>query len=1052
MACKSDNQNITQKFLTIVDDGNLTLLRDFLAENNHIIDVNATNKHGESGLHIAAGYGKLEVVKELYKNGANLDATDKLGDTPMYWAARNGHNDVVQFFCRNNVSVNHRDKTGETALHVASRYGHPDVLQSLITYQANVDLQDNDGDTPLLCGCWHGLQNIVEILVQSGASVFLRNDDGDTPLHVAAVRGNYSIVRYLCEHGRSEMNSVNKNGHSPLYLATKRNHLDIVQYFCEHGCNLNLQDKNGNTPLHEASREGLLSLVYTLFAAQCNLDIQNNDGQTPLYLAATNGHSDIVRCLCSGGCFLDNIDNEGQTVDQAADATGYNSIATMLQTLRQEKMRDRCLSELKLGRLQVDRVRLLVCGAAGVGKTSLISSLKNKFFRNSRNNRCGNNYFGAAANRERTHGFCVEQCSIPGAGCFSIWDFSGHYEYYPAHEYFLQGASNLIYLIVCCQLHSYQYQLAQVKFWLAMIKSKFCPHNFIQYAGHRSQKPFVVLVQSFADRLPSLLSHNESDTFDVTFSTINNRKEMMSYSHSSFSSDTSIQSTTANQLLKCVEEEFGQYFIFTDKVFNLDCRKSRGSQMQLLRLKLGLLRLSVLKEQPWLPRLTASIQHALSVWRQELKEFPVMTWENFLCRVQEDLNPLITSDRLRIIAKALNSTGEIAYIPDGHLKNLIVLDPDWLGQRIFGSLLAADDWPVPCFHTVTGAVSLNEIQRVYEELDALSVVHLLEHFEMCIAIKDRNMYEIPLLIKMEPLYGLWEKELQFTIYAGLRLETSSQSSIFSPGLFPRAQIHIRKMFIDDNIEMNQDITSWTNGLKYSNGQTEVYLRQVKQNSTIEILVRGDDASRNQCCELLKQFHDTVTGVINNSNPSTNVNINILSSWSMMEHWKEPLTYTSLEIFNAERTTGILTTPGYLSESICDLLCCGCKEMEITAQSAPYTSIRDIPLRTRIELCRMLDPLDPFGRDWCLLALQLGIQDEVSAIDNISDARSPTDRLLAVWNDKNPCDTVVTLVDALIHIGRLDAAKELVNGLSPFHNPNYSIIMNIEGFASTSFAV
>jgi ankyrin repeat protein len=35
-------------------------------------------QHGESGLHIAAGYGKLEVVKELYKNGANLDATDKV--------------------------------------------------------------------------------------------------------------------------------------------------------------------------------------------------------------------------------------------------------------------------------------------------------------------------------------------------------------------------------------------------------------------------------------------------------------------------------------------------------------------------------------------------------------------------------------------------------------------------------------------------------------------------------------------------------------------------------------------------------------------------------------------------------------------------------------------------------------------------------------------------------------------------------------------------------------------------------------------------------------
>ena len=47
---------------------------------SHLIQVtfHYNSKHGEGALHIAAGYGRLEVVKELHRAGARLDATDKV--------------------------------------------------------------------------------------------------------------------------------------------------------------------------------------------------------------------------------------------------------------------------------------------------------------------------------------------------------------------------------------------------------------------------------------------------------------------------------------------------------------------------------------------------------------------------------------------------------------------------------------------------------------------------------------------------------------------------------------------------------------------------------------------------------------------------------------------------------------------------------------------------------------------------------------------------------------------------------------------------------------
>lgn len=249
-------------------------------------------------------------------------------------------------------------------------------------------------------------------------------------------------------------------------------------------------------------------------------------------------------------------------------------------------MRDKCLNELRLGTLQVNRVRLLVCGAAGVGKTSLIGSLRTRFLRALRPPKCGGNYLGPLADRH-TYGFCVEQCSIPGAGNFSVWDFSGHMGYYPAHEYFLDSR-NTIYLVVYSWLHPYEDQLAQIRFWLAMIKSKHRPHKLIHYGGQYGQKPLIVLVQSFSDNptgLPSFLFDRENE-FSATFP-VNGFVGGHAFD--------SAQSSAPNQLIRVLVEEFGHHFMFNDKVFRLDCRQPRGSEIQSLRSVLGTLRQSVLK-------------------------------------------------------------------------------------------------------------------------------------------------------------------------------------------------------------------------------------------------------------------------------------------------------------------------------------------------------------------------------------------------------------------------------------------------------------------------
>ena len=128
----------------------------------------------------------------------------------------------------------------------------------------------------------------------------------------------------------------------------------------------------------------------------------------------------------------------------------------------------------------------------------------------------------------------------------------------------------------------------------------------------------------------------------------------------------------------------------------------------------------------------------------------------------------------------------------------VLLTPAWLGQQIFGP-----DTLLRKFHCTPAQVHHRPHQFLLTpacvpSMRYSSIAHLFKHFELCIAVgKQRAMYLFPGLIQMEPLFGLWEKDLEFTVYSGLHLCCQRDADIFSPSLFTRIQIQPRKAFSDD---------------------------------------------------------------------------------------------------------------------------------------------------------------------------------------------------------------------------------------------------------------
>ena len=371
-------------------------------------------------------------------------------------------------------------------------------------------------------------------------------------------------------------------------------------------------------------------------------------------------------------------------------------------------------------------------------------------------------------------------------------------------------------------------------------------------------------------------------------------------------------------------------------------------------------------------------------------------------------------------------------------------------MEIFGPALSPENSIIPQLKSVTGCVKLDAIQEVYPRLDATSTAHLLEHFHLCTPQDaSRISFLFPCLVNMQPLFGLWEKDLSFVVYAGARLKCSTEIDIFSPSCFPRVALSARQIFIDDIDE--QELTLWSDGFKCCRGEVEVQVQQVTPNRIIEILVRSTEEARLECYGLLQQFLQIAVETIRTTNPGTRFTTNVLSPRLLREH-KDPISYSPTEIFEAERGSCLLRhpyQPAGAEESILDAICCGCQDQLILAKSAPYTSISNLPLLTRMDLSKLLDPPHPFGRDWCLLALQLEMTEEVPMIHEARDCVSPTYSLLTIW-EKSVNSTVVTVIDALRSIGREDAAKVIIEGLSLFSNDDNSVVISIPGVPITSY--
>ncbi len=255
------------------------------------------------------GNGNLELVKSYLRAGADVNSADSKGDSPLHYAAEWGRVDIVEYLSVQVANINPINNKGWTPLALAIGCGKLEAADILFNKGARkigdkniLSSQTALGKALVLCNCCggYGKLEMVKIAIDTGADINSTDSEGYSPLHYAAEWGRVDIVEYLTAN-YATIDAINDEGKTSLAKACQENKTTCVNVLLRRGA-----DPNKILPsVYEGLSKDIKHILY--------LHLEQNKGRpasvaapassaiSPLNEACKSGNLDEVRQAIRNG-------------------------------------------------------------------------------------------------------------------------------------------------------------------------------------------------------------------------------------------------------------------------------------------------------------------------------------------------------------------------------------------------------------------------------------------------------------------------------------------------------------------------------------------------------------------------------------------------------------------------------------------------------------------------------------------------------------------------------------------------------------------------------
>lgn len=132
---------------------------------------NIQDSYGDTALHYASKYGKIEISKMLITAGANIDIQNDNGNTSLHLVTCH---EITKLLIAAGAQLDIQNNDGWTPLHWSAYFGEIEITKLLIEAEANLDIQNNNGYTALHYAVAY--TETRQMLIKAGANVNIQNN------------------------------------------------------------------------------------------------------------------------------------------------------------------------------------------------------------------------------------------------------------------------------------------------------------------------------------------------------------------------------------------------------------------------------------------------------------------------------------------------------------------------------------------------------------------------------------------------------------------------------------------------------------------------------------------------------------------------------------------------------------------------------------------------------------------------------------------------------------------------------------------------------------
>ena len=251
--------------------------------------VNINNKLSDGSylLQLAVKQGRIDAVRELLKNNADVNAKTTNTEYALIYAI---HNYNESFFMREGA-----DKEKLKSLNY-------EIIETLLQHGANTNAFDNNGRPPLLL-CFD--LEMTKLLLEYGAKFTITKNDGSIVKAIDSESPTQIIKLFLAQGGDVEM--VENRGTTALMRSAIVDDINTGKELLKKSKKIDAKDSEGYTALMLACKFGNKNFAEILIKNKAKLDATKNDnksiykGPTALIIAVREGHYEIAKLLLKNG-------------------------------------------------------------------------------------------------------------------------------------------------------------------------------------------------------------------------------------------------------------------------------------------------------------------------------------------------------------------------------------------------------------------------------------------------------------------------------------------------------------------------------------------------------------------------------------------------------------------------------------------------------------------------------------------------------------------------------------------------------------------------------